>query len=227
MQSGNDGEWIDPKELAPRRGETEEMGMKMKFVTGLVLVLGVTAIAQAEIIGWNCDDDGDGAIVMNSPTWTALGPNAQDIEEYRLEMHGAQHWYPAHVEGDFTTDTELDPVVWIVEQVDNYTDFTWTDYHIDIGMNKEFSIIGVVAPADWTWTITPPVGGQPIPNGGTGWLGSVDYYAGTPIEIGQSGQFGLVISFAGSVEFCTEQIPTPEPASLVLLALGALMLRRR
>lgn len=201
--------------------------MKSKFVMAVAMVLAATTIAQAKITAWNCADDGDGAIVMQPGQWTVINEAVGTPAEYRLDISGVQEWYPAHVQGDFTTDTPEDPIVWIVEQVENQTDFIWTDYHIDIGMTKPFSIIGVVAPPDWTWAITQPVGGQPIPNGGTGWLGSVDYYAGTPIQIGQSGQFGLVISFLGSVEFCTEQIPTPEPASLVLLALGSLLLRRR
>ena len=53
-----------------------------------------------------------------------------------------------------------------------------------------------------------------------------------PIDPGDSGTFGLKISFTGSANgttsFCAEQIPTPEPASLALLALGGLaMIRRR
>ncbi|MDM8005350.1 MAG: hypothetical protein QUV05_04250 [Phycisphaerae bacterium] len=203
--------------------------MKNRFVIGVALILAATT-AQARIISWNCADDGDGAIVMDAATdgsWQVIDESAGAIAEYRLDLRGDQFTYPAHVVGDFTTDTPEDPIVWIVETVDNFTDFTWTDYHIDIGMNKTFSIVGVVAPPDWSSQITQPVGGQPLPNGGTGWLGSVDYYAGTPIPVGGSGQFGLVVSFAGSVEFCTEQIPTPEPASLILLALGSLLLRRR
>ncbi len=205
--------------------------MKNRFVIGVVLILAATT-AEAKITAWNCADDGDGGIRMTPGQWAVIDDSTANghIPEYRLDIGGDQYFYPAHVEGDFITDTPEDPIVWIVETVDNFTNFTWTDYHIDIGMDKTFSIVGVVAPPDWTWTITQPVSGQPLPgdtSSGTGWVGTVDYYAGTPIPMGGSGQFGLAVQFAGSVAFSTAQIPTPEPASLILLALGSLLLRRR
>jgi hypothetical protein len=196
----------------------------MRRIWVLTAFLGVLLFAtsvNAVITHASAADDNDGAIVCTS-SW--------DVGTSTMNIDGVQYRRPGHIEGSFTTDTELDPTVWIVESVDNYTDFTWTDYHIGIGMNKSFSIVGVVAPPDWTWVITPPVGGQQLPNqppGTLGWVGTVDYYAGPPIGVGQSGDFGLVVSFAGSVQFCTVQYPTPEPATIALLGLGALSIIRR
>ncbi len=179
--------------------------MKSYRVLIIIVLLLLTPLASASIIGWNCADDGDGALVMQA-AWDGSG----------LSMSGTQYWGPGHVLGDFTTDTELDPTVWIVETVNNQTGFAWTDYHISMTMNKPFDIVGVVAPADWSWAITPPSPSGP------GYLGTVDYYAGTNIPIGGSGTFGLVVSFLGSVQFSLEQNPTGETATIP--APGALLL---
>ena len=40
-------------------------------------------------------------------------------------------------------------------------------------------------------------------------------------------EFGYKISFLGSVQFCQEMVPVPDPATLSLLSLGGLALLRR
>ncbi len=196
--------------------------MKSHHALITMVLLLFTPFAGADITDWSCAADGDGAIEMSAPTL-----DGDSTYGYWLTMSGTQNWYPAHVEGEFITDTELDPTVWIVESVENQTNLIWTDYHIDIGMNKAFSIIGVVAPPDWTWNITAPAGGKQLPNqppGTLGWVGTVNYFAGTDIPVGGSGSFGLVVSFLGSVQFCTEQVPTgvpvPVPGAVLLGAIG-------
>ncbi|MDD5134095.1 MAG: PEP-CTERM sorting domain-containing protein [Phycisphaerae bacterium] len=200
--------------------------MRKSLVAILVVCFVVISPVGAVITDYNCADDGDGAIVMGPAALTYDG----GLDEYTLAMDGVQNWFPAHVEGDFITDTELDPTVWIAETVDNQTNFAWTDYHIKIGMTKTFSIsTSVIAPDYWTAVVTQPVAGQ-LPNGGgAGYVGVIDYFvdAGAPIGIGQSGDFGFKVSFVGTVAFCTEQIPTPEPATMALLSFGALILRRK
>lgn len=191
--------------------------MKLTYRLGLVLLLAMGALANADIIDWNCGDDGDGAIVMNSVTW--------DEPTYTMTCNGTQHWWPAHIRGDFTTDTELDPTVWVRNTVLNDAEvfpLIWTDYHINIYLNKEFTILDAATLPDWTVSnITQPslVGSQ--------WIGTVDYLAGTPINVGDWGEFDVKISFMGSIAYTMELIPTPEPATMLLAGLGLLLVRRR
>jgi hypothetical protein len=192
-----------------------------------ILVIMLTAIsANASIIGWNCDDDGDGAIVIGGqPAFSQQGQD--EFTEYTLTWDCVQNWYPGHVLGDFITDTELDPTVWIAETVQNQTAAAWTGYQIKVTMNKTFSIsTSVIAPDDWTYQISQPTQISP-----TSWVGIINYSVGTgnAIAIGDSGDFGFKMSFLGGVSFCTEQTPVlvPEPMTMGLLALGALALRRK
>ncbi len=180
------------------------------LITIALLLFTPFASAVMTITGASCADDGDGALII-SANWVP--------ETSTMNIDGVQYWYPGHLTGNFTVDTEVDPTAWIVESIENQTNFTWTDYHIDVGMNKAFSIVGVVAPPDWTWAITPPTGGHP---GSLSWVGKLDYYAGTPIPIGGTGTFGFVVSFAGNVDFFTEQVPTgiPAPGAILLGSIG-------
>jgi hypothetical protein len=215
-----------------RRVMSEEgewcMGRYSGAILFSVLLLLAASTVNASIINWSCNDDGDGGIVMNTPVLTPVG------DEYDLTMSGVQHFYPAHMVGDFTTDSILDPTVRILQGVENDTTFAWTDYHIAIGMNNSTLAIlstGIVAPSGWTWNITAPIAGQ-MPNGaGPGYVGIIDYYQGTgsSIAIGDEGLFGFKISFSGSTSFSfsTEQVPTPEPATIGLLGLGAMALLKR
>jgi hypothetical protein len=158
--------------------------------------------------------------------------------EWQLSMSGVQHGQymsPAHVAGAFTTDTEQDPIVRIIEAVTNDTDFAWTDYHITIGMTKAFSFVdsGLMMPDGWTAVTGTVLPGQPLPGDispGMGWVGTINYYkgpTGLAVDIGNDGTFGLKVSFLGSTSFYTEQVPTPEPTTILLLGLGAMSVIRR
>jgi hypothetical protein len=193
-----------------------------------VLLLLATTTANASITGVTCVDDHDTAITMDSYQW---GP--AEGGEYYLTMNCTQFWGPGHVSGDITAPD--DPTLRITQYITNDTTFEWTDYHITIGMNKTFSFVsgGLVMPDGWTANIIGPTDGLPLPGDtphGTGWVATINYVMGpegSPIALDAEGMFGFKVLFAGSVEYCTAQVPTPEPATIGLLGLGAMALLRR
>ncbi len=186
------------------------------FALMLALLAVLTTSAWADIIGWTCQDDHDGALVMGTPGWS------ENADVYTMTAPCKQYWGPGNIEGDFTTDTPTDPNVWILENVENDTTFAWTGYQFQIQMTKAFSITAVQTPdISWGDTIT-----QPVLTAGV-WIGEVDYAGGAPIAIGDSATFGLKVNFSGSTSYYTTQTPVPEPAITGMLALGSLLALRR
>ncbi len=191
--------------------------MKLSTLSACVVLLVLVPLAAADIKGWNCAADGDTALSMNSITW--------DEPTYTMNCDGRLHWWPAHIVGDFTTDTEEDPIVWVRNTVYNDAEvlpLSWTDFHLNIYMNKPFTITGTATLPDWTVSnVTQPT------QLSSPWIGTVDYLGGTAINFGDWGEFDVRLSFLGSIAYTIEMIPTPEPASLLMLALGTLLVRGR
>jgi len=191
----------------------------------LALLLTCGSVAQANIIGQTLADDGDGKISCTA-IWDA-GTSTQSID-------GIQSDYPGHMVGSFDTDSELDPTVTMINFIDNDTTFTWTDYHVIVYMNKTFQLSApsVYGPSGWTSNMTQPLLTPSTIYDGDGNLwsysGVMNFYAGTPVpNDGSTLSFGYKMSFLGSILYAQEMIPTPEPATLGLLAFGGLVLLRR
>jgi hypothetical protein len=197
--------------------------MGRRFITILfsVLFLFVATTVNASITGITCADDGDGAIVMGPVTWGL----AQD-GEYDLTMTCAQSWGPGHVGGDITAPD--DPTLRITQIIDNDTTFDWTDYHITFGMAHTYTLSTPVMPTDWYADISSTVYAM-MPNGNMGYVTQIDYFMGSglPVLMGDDGTFGFKVVFNGSTAYCTEQWPTPEPTTILLLGLGAMSVIRR
>lgn len=226
--------------------------MRLRWGVGVLVVLVAASFANAAIIGWECADDKDGAVTMGQMGWYLPGTTADaypqkyrdrvqsggiEAADYSLIIPEIMHSYPAHIEGDFTTDTPLDPTVWILKEVANGTLDPWIGYKMNIYMMQPFTIPAASAPVPgWSYTITP-VGAQ-----GTymdshshtwNYMGVVTYAALDPmynLDPGETGDFGAKLRFDGSVSFEVEQIAiVPEPATLAVMLLGSglLALRRR
>ncbi len=214
--------------------------VKMKhLVLSVMVVLAVTSLVNAGLTSITCDDDNDGVITMPLTTENYAGPIYPTDVTFEMDcIHHNAGGVVGNVQGDFNTDTELDPTVHFLENITNDTGFAWTGYTIYIRMNKTFRFLpptAIVAPAGWTYVFNPDVlvyttfgGTLPGDPSTQGYVGSVTYSMGTgsPIAKGGTANFGFKIQFAGSASYCTEQTPVPEPISLVMFAMSGLALIR-
>jgi hypothetical protein len=182
-----------------------------------IVIVALTSNAQAVITGWQCADDGDNAVRCTA---------SFNYDVYKLVIDGVQKEVPGHVVGGFTTDTEQDPTVLNSVSLVNDTTFSWTEFIVSVTTNKTFTLsdADVSIPDDWTASMVQPV------QVGSNWVGAVDLLAGTPVDVGDTLAFSYKMSFLGSIQFCQEMTPVPEPSTLALLAiggLGALVVLRR
>jgi len=190
------------------------------LAVGLALIL-VLAPASADVVDAVCSTDGDGAVELGDWTWSWDGAANMAY----MNVPEAQVWAPGHIFPGFVTDQPGDPSALVTKLVNNDTTFDWTDYHINISSENEFSIDDATSPTGWLDPVITPVTLQ-----GSTYVGAVDYFYGGPgteILIGDMGEFAVLLNFTDTIMFTMEQIPTPEPASVSLLLLGAAVLLRR
>jgi len=196
--------------------------MKAHRLFMIAVVVCAASLARADITDAQFYPDSDGNIVVNYVNWSW----DQASTTCSLWADETQHDTPGHVFANFITNEAGDPFAWIYKDVTNDTDFVWTDYHINVWLNRPFTIVSASEPTGWL----APVITDPVQQGAI-WYGSVDYYSGGPaydVQIGSEATFDLRLWWqSGTANFSIEQIPTPEPGSLGLLALGALVLLRR
>jgi hypothetical protein len=114
-----------------------------------------------------------------------------------------------------TTGTaDVDPVIHITKQINNDTGFAWTDYHLQISGQGAAYVPGS-ATSDRFSTI--------VENGN-----NIDFFSPLIVPVNDSVTLGFDIKVpSGTFSFSISQTPTPEPATIGLLGLGALTIIRR
>jgi hypothetical protein len=198
--------------------------MKIKMFIIMAALVASASLSWAKITDVNLADDGDGVMTCTNYGFTDLGDG-----NYEVDFYGSHNiWDAGHILGDIITDTELDPTLALYQDIDNDTGYAWGDYHVTVTMNKSFNFsnVGVFNSG---WTFTPPSAPVQV---GTNWIGSIDYYAGTPVLNGGILTFNYSVTFIGSAKFCEELMPSPvpEPGTFALVTCGLaglLVLRRR
>ena len=120
--------------------------------------------------------------------------------------------------GSVTSSTigaaDVDPFIHIIKQINNDSGFAWTDYHIQISGQGAAYIPGS-ATSDRFSTV--------VENGN-----NIDFFSPLIVPVNDSVTLGFDIQVAsGTFSFSISQTPTPEPATIGLLGLGALTILRK
>jgi hypothetical protein len=183
----------------------------LSTITLSLVVFACSAACRADITGTTLADDHDGVLTCNTYGFETIGP-----QEFQLNIDGVHNvWDKGDILGDIITNTETDPKLTLLHDIDNDTGLQWTDYHATVTMSKAFTFDNVtVENTDWTSVVIQPT------QVGSNWIGYIDYYAGDVVAPLGTLSFGYRMTFVGSSSFHEELMPSPEPGTLALLSCG-------
>ena len=197
--------------------------MKPKtLLTGCLLLFGLSLAANASITNALYWPVYNGAISNCAPAF--------DLNSQTLSMRGTQYSLPAVDQGILYASDIDDPRATKVYYIENDTGLTWSDYHVNVYMDRSFSISNALVslPPGWSVSITQPVlNGSPAYFGPGEYVGHLTYNAGTYVPNAGQLDFQYDIGFSGSLSyhFADELSPSyvPEPATLTLAGLAGLL----
>jgi hypothetical protein len=208
--------------------------MKALQLLAVLAVAVLATSARASITGWQCKDDGDGAISNCTVNCSPLPADA-----ITLCVNETLNSSPGHLDGSFQADSASDPTVTFDKTVTNGTGSAWSGYTFNMYMDQQFSCTAGTTPTGWTANAVTDGFGTYTDSHGTSYpyMATVTFTndTGSDIAAGDSTTFGSSVNFTGFSfytfeleQIATQVTPSPEPASLALIALGgSLMLRRR
>jgi hypothetical protein len=198
------------------------MFMKIRMLAIMAALLAGAGFSRADIIGNTIAADGDPVMTCYTYGFLKTGDHA-----FQLSIDGSQNlWDYGHIQGDIITDTETDPTLALFNEIDNDTASAWGDYHVKVTMSKPFTFSNIgVANSGWTFNTTAPV------LVGSDWIGYINYFAGTPVLVGDPLDFNYSMTFTGGASFQEELMPStvPEPGTFALTICGltGLLVKRR